>query len=129
LASPRSRLQFPGLIARPSGFDNFLGANDVSSREELAEPSTIIMKYDSGHDDRQLAPLGDFWATNLPVLLDRDGRELPVHNLRQLDLESSAKCHALVQDLVQPTVRPAPWFFAKGIRFISQSESRLSNGL
>jgi hypothetical protein len=97
LASPRSRLQFPGLIARPSGFDNFLGANDVSSREELAEPSTIIMKYDSGHDDRQLAPLGDFWATNLPVLLDRDGRELPVHNLRQLDLESSAKCHALVQ--------------------------------
>jgi hypothetical protein len=73
------------------------------------------VKYDSGHDDGQLAPLGDFWASILPMLLDRDGRELPVHNLRQLDLESSAKCHALVQ-------RSGPTYSATGAMVLRKGD-------
>jgi hypothetical protein len=98
LASPGSRFQFPGLIARPSGYDNFPGLNGAPSTKELPIRSPIIVKYDTGHTLEQLAPLGDFWVSKLPAIRDRDGRELPVQDMRQLDPESSEKCRALVEN-------------------------------
>jgi hypothetical protein len=81
------------LLPRIPVVDMFFGLN--KSRKRYSS----VAKVASGHDPRQLAPPGDFWVHRLKAIFDREGRELPVHNLRELNLQLLERCHALVQSL------------------------------